>query len=146
MPNQYDDMIDRLLEAPYWIVDVLPERVPKDGEGQYFAVERYLCRPDRIADIHTRHAQVLLLLNCYYDMTVSFDNGEHWEKSPDPEEFARQLAAKPLRALFLSQDTMIDADPDDTYMTVYNPGTGLLEKLKQLAGAEGLFVWLGVQD
>ena len=36
--------IDELLQAPYWIVDILPEQVPADGPGQYFAVERYYLR------------------------------------------------------------------------------------------------------
>ena len=33
--------IDDLLQLPYWIIDILPEQVPKDSPGQYFAVEKY---------------------------------------------------------------------------------------------------------
>ena len=31
---------ERLLEAPYWVIDVLPEQIPADADGQYFAVEK----------------------------------------------------------------------------------------------------------
>ncbi|MBR3004481.1 MAG: hypothetical protein IKH67_05375 [Lachnospiraceae bacterium] len=148
MMIQYNYM--ELLNKPYWIVDILPARVPKDSEGQYFAVERFMRQPDRIVSIHRKQAQILLLLNCYYDMAVSLDGGDNWIKNPDSEEFCDQLISLPLdtflRVLFISQDTMIDINPDDTYMTAYNPSTELLEKLQQLAGAEGLFVWPGVQD
>ena len=40
-PRRFDDMMGALLEGPYWIVDILPEQVPADAAGQYFAVERY---------------------------------------------------------------------------------------------------------
>ena len=33
--------IDELLQLPYWNIDILPEQVPKDSPGQYFAVEKY---------------------------------------------------------------------------------------------------------
>ena len=33
--------IEELLQAPCWIIDILPEQVPADGPGQYFAVEKY---------------------------------------------------------------------------------------------------------
>ena len=36
---------------------------------------------------------------------------------------------------------MIDIQPDDTYMTVYDPEHRLAGKLELLARAEGLFVW-----
>ena len=47
--------IDELLQAPYWIVDILPEQVPADGPGQYFAVERYFLRKDRLAAVKEKH-------------------------------------------------------------------------------------------
>ena len=36
---------------------------------------------------------------------------------------------------------MIDYDHNDTYLTVYDPDWALLDKLRALAAAEGLFVW-----
>lgn len=143
--GRFDDMMGDLLEGPYLIVDILPEQVPADAGGQYFAVERYFLQPDRIRGIRRKFAEILLRLNCYYDMAVSFDSCESWETDPDPERFAEMLCDLSgnsfLRAVFEKQRAMIDIEHNDTYMTVYDPDSGLLEKLQLLAAAEGLFVW-----
>ena len=34
-------IVDRLLDAPCYIIDFLPQQVPKDCGGQFFAVEDY---------------------------------------------------------------------------------------------------------
>ena len=143
--GQYDDLMGDLLEGPYWIVDILPEQVPKDAPGQYFEVERYFLQHERIQNLRRRFAEILLRLNCYFDMAVSFDSCESWEKNPDPETFAERLAGLSgnsfLRAVFDAERAMIDVEHDDTYMTVYDPDLRLMDKLKVLAAAEGLFVW-----
>ncbi len=66
--------IDELLQTPYWIVDILPEQVPENADGQYFSVERYFLRPARRRALRRRYAELLLRLNCYEDMAVSFDS------------------------------------------------------------------------
>lgn len=142
----YDALVERLLEGPWWVVDILPEQVPADSEGQYFAVERYYRQPARIAAIHRGHAEVLLRLNCYYDMAVSFDAGETWERNPEPEAFVERASSLSgndyLRALFVSQEAMVDVEPDDTWMTVFCHGRpALFDKLQKLAASEGLFLW-----
>ena len=38
------DRIEELLNKPYWIIDVLPERVPENSPGRYFAVEDYFLK------------------------------------------------------------------------------------------------------
>ena len=145
MPGRFDDLMGDLLEGPYRIVDILPEQVPGDADGQYFAVERYFLQPDRIRPLRRRFAEILLRLNCYYDMAVSFDSCENWEINPDPGSFAGRLADLSgndfLRAVFAEQRAMIDIEHDDTYMTVYDPDSLLLDKLQRLAAAEGLFIW-----
>ena len=144
-PRQFDDLMGDLLEGPYRIVDVLPEQVPANADGQYFSVERYYLQPERIRVLRRRFAEILLRLNCYHDMAVSFDSCETWEKNPDPETFALRLEELSgnsfLRAVFEAQGAMIDIEHDDTYMTVYDPDSMLMEKLRALASAEGLFVW-----
>ena len=144
-PRRFDDMMGELLEGPYWIVDILPEQVSAHAAGQYFAVERYFLQPERIAPLRRRYAEILLRLNCYFDMAVSFDACATWETNPDPETFAARVAGLSgndfLRAVFAEQNAMIDYDHNDTYLTVYDPGAALLDKLRALAAAEGLFVW-----
>ena len=126
-PRRFDDLMGALLEGPYWIVDILPEQVPADAAGQYFAVERYFLQPERIVPLRRKYAELLLRLNCYADMAVSFDN-----------EF--------LRAVFAEQHAMIDYDHNDTYLTVYDPDAKLIDKVRALSSAEGLFLWQPPQE
>ena len=143
--GRFDDLMGELLEGPYLIVDILPGQVPAGSGGQYFSVERYFLQPERIRSLRRRFAEILLRLNCYFDMAVSFDSCETWEPDPDPEGFAEKLEGLSgnsfLRAVFEEQRAMIDIEHDDTYMTVYDPDSRLLDKLRALAAAEGLFVW-----
>lgn len=62
--------IEELLQAPCWIIDILPEQVPADGPGQYFAVEKYFLEKDRLAAIQQKHIHLLLKLNCYRQISV----------------------------------------------------------------------------
>ena len=41
MEKDYDIIVGRLLEAPCWVIDLLPMQVPQDSAGQFFAVEQY---------------------------------------------------------------------------------------------------------
>ena len=144
-PRRFDDMMGKLLEGPFWIVDILPEQVPADAAGQYFAVERYFLQPERIVPLRRKYAEILLRLNCYHDITVSFDSCASWETNPDPEAFAARVAGLSgnefLRVVFAKQNAMIDYDHNDTYLTVYDPDSALLNQIRALAAAEGLFVW-----
>ena len=144
-PRRFDDMMGTLLEGPYWIVDILPEQVSADAAGQYFAVERYFLQRPRIVPLRRRFAELLLRLNCYVDMAVSFDSCASWETNPDPETFAKRMTELSgnefLRAVFAEQNAMIDYDHNDTYLTVYDPDAALLDKVRALAAGAGLFVW-----
>ncbi|MBQ8954596.1 MAG: hypothetical protein IJ048_10815 [Clostridia bacterium] len=142
---QYDELTEKLLKKPYWVVDILPEQVPGDAGGQYFAVERYFLQREQIVALRLKFARILLKLNCYCDMAVSFDAGENWEKNPEPAGFAQRVACLSggafLRVVFESQETMIDLDTGDTWMTVFGPNPAMLDRVRKLAGSEGLFVW-----
>ena len=148
--RRYDEMMGDLLEGPYWIVDILPEQVSADAGGQYFAVERYYLQPERIRALRRKYAELLLRLNCYYDMAVSFDSCASWETNPDPEAFAERVAGLSgndfLRAVFAEQKAMIDCEPEETWLTVYDPDAALQPLLTALAAAEGFFVWSPPQE
>ena len=148
--RRFDEMMGELLEGPYRIVDILPEQVPANAGGQYFAVERYYLQPERIRTLRRKYAEILLRLNCYYDMAVSFDSCASWETNPDPEAFAERVVGLNgndfLRAVFAEQNAMIDCEPEETWLTVYDPDEVLLPKLTALAAAEGFFVWSPPQE
>ena len=145
LPKGLNELMGELLEGPYCVVDVLPKQVPRDAPGQYFAVERYWLGPERLGELRRKFAEVLLRLNCYFDMAVSFDNCESWELNPEPEGFAARLVGLSgnvfLRAVFAARRSMVDIDPCDANMTAYGTDAEFLDVAKQAASAEGLFVW-----
>ena len=149
-PALLEDRMGSLLEGPFRIIDLLPGQVPADTPGQYFAVERYFLQPERIRPLRRRFAEILLRLNCYYSMTVSFDSCQNWELNPDPETFAARVETLSgnsfLRVLYESGRAMIDLEHDDTYMTVYDPESILQFRLEELSEAEGLFMWTPPQE
>ena len=144
-PGRFDILIGRLLEEPYLVADILPQQVGADAAGQYFAIERYYLESGRIRELRRKFAGILLRLNCYFNMAVSFDGCESWEENPDPESFADHLTSMAesefLLAVFPEQRAMIEIEPDDTYMTIYDPDVCLADILMPLVRAEGLFAW-----
>ena len=126
--------VDELLQTPYWIIDILPGQVPKDSPGQFFAVENYM-RQEQMASIKQRHINLVLKLNCYLD--ISIDE----VMNPSPERIAEEMRRRYLYLMI--GESMILSEPDDTHMTLFNPDENLLEMVRSLALAEGLFVWKG---
>ena len=136
--------IEQMLEKPYWIVDILPKQVPAGSPGQYFAAESYWLKEPRITEIRRKHLEVLIRLNCYYDLLVSADGGANRIKNPAPEELEELILrgrGGNVCVLAESGHALMIFRPDDTYFTVYDPADGFLEMLRVLAAAEGLFVW-----
>ncbi len=137
--------IERLLTRQWWIMDILPVQVPAGAQGQYSAVGRYFLQPEQKSALYRKYAEILLKLNCYYDLEVSFNAGDSWQKNPDPSTFRDHLihltGRDYLRVLLDTQDVMIDLDAGDTWMTIYDPSPEILELLRKLAESEGLFIW-----
>ena len=138
-------MIERYLEMPYWLIDILPKRVPEKDRGQYFSIEEYFLEHPQIDAVYRHFSYVLLKLNCYEDLDFSSD-GEEWVTNPAPgdiEAMVQQcLSAKSiLYVLLKSADALITLSGDDTYMTVYHPSDDIIDLLRSLAVSEGLFVW-----
>lgn len=138
--------IEELLEQPYYVMDILPRQVPADSGGQYFKVEEYYLKD--IGRLSRQYADVLLKLNCYYDLAFSHD-AEHWQKNLEPEKIVRMVKASLseestesfLYVMLTDVPMLLTLQQDITYMTLYNPSDELLHLLGQLASSEGLFVW-----
>ena len=127
--------IEELLQTPYHIIDILPQRVSEDSPGQYFAIEKYYLEEPRLSEIKQKHINVILKLNCYY--SISIDEGVTF--NPPPEEIAREMRERYL--CILADDALIISEPDDTHMTIFNPDEEMLELVRTIAEKEGLFVW-----
>ena len=143
MEKYMDTIVERLLEKPYWVIDMLPMQVPQDSAGQFFAVENYYLEEPQHTRLCRRFADVLLKLNCYHDLLVNHD-GE-WVKNPAPATLVAWLTEAMrhghLCALIETEETLITASSGDTNMTLYNPSPALLKILEKLASASGLFLW-----
>ena len=137
-------MIEELLNKPYRIIDILPERVPEGSAGQYFAMERYWLQPPVFAEIRRRFAGILLKLNCYSDFRVCFFDPEETILNPAPELLVSLImeGQRDLCILLPGEDALITLNHDDTWMTLYHPSETLLRRTERLASAEGLFVRL----
>ena len=127
--------IEELLQCSYWIIDILPSQVPENSPGQYFAVEKYFLKDKQLSKIKQKHINLILKLNCYRDISID----EETEVNPSVDYIAEQIKNRYL--YIMTKDSMILSEPDETYLTVFNPDAELLELLKVLASGEGLFVW-----
>ena len=76
------EIIDDLLEKEVYIIDFLPETVPKNCGGSYFDVEYYILNSKNSKIIKDRFLFVILKIMCYYHVSV-FWNG--FVENPTPE-------------------------------------------------------------
>ncbi|QAT42990.1 hypothetical protein [Aminipila luticellarii] len=142
--NHYDK-IEELLNASCYVIDILPQRVKKESEGQYFAIEEFFFQPAELDRLNRRFAHILLKLNCYYDFQVSYH--DQWNKNPSPQELVDWIfqcmedKKKCMNILIEKENTLIMVNGDDLYMSLYNPSHELLTLIEKLTGAEGLFIW-----
>ena len=127
--------IDELLQAPYWIIDILPKQVKKESAGQFFAVEKYYLTEPQLSMIRQKHVNIILKLNCFKDLLFDGQAGIN----PDPKWISQTMNIQ--RVNITVDDSLIVSDPDDTYMTVFNPDEGLLGLIKSITAGEGMFLW-----
>lgn len=130
-------------DRPYWIIDILPEQVPMYSPGRYFTVLRYFS--SRLDEIIGKFASLLVKLNCYCHLEVGWD-GENYTDDFAPEALERLFKAAnsspdPLYIRVNSSDAIFVYANGDHYMTLYEPDSELLNLVRSLASAEGLFVW-----
>ena len=137
-----ENQIERLLDAPYHVIDFLPRRVAEDGEGQFFSVEKFF-REERGAELRKRFADFLLKLNCYCSLEVFVNYCDEGVKDIAPEELAELIEGNEtaLNVLIGSEDALITLDTDDTGMTVYNAKEELLDLIGRIASSCGMFLW-----
>ena len=107
--------IEELLQCSYWIIDILPSQVPENSPGQYFAVEKYFLKDKQLSKIKQKHINLILKLNCYRDISID----EETEVNPSVDYIAEQIKNRYL--YIMTKDSMILSEPDETYLTVFNP-------------------------
>ncbi len=143
--EECDEAVERLLEEPYHVIDFLPAQVPTDSAGQYFAVEAFYREPPRRKQLYRKFADLLLGLNCYYDLAVT--DGKEWRTDVPPADLYAMVEKCPengfLNILTGNGDSLITLYGGDLYMTLYRASDKLLELTEKLACVQGLFVRKG---
>ena len=136
-------MIDHFFDKEYWVVDFLPKQVLENANGRFFSVEKYYLESSRYAVLRERFAEILMKLYCYYDLRLFVDDDTEGVANPEPEILASHIMDNQhnLCILLGASEALITLGRDDTNMTVYAPSDNLLELIRMLADAVGLFVW-----
>ena len=127
--------VEELLQTQYWVIDILPSQVSNRAAGQYFAVDEFWGQEPNRSAIKQKQVNVILKLNCYRDIALE----DEANVNPPVQKIADSMFAEHTNLLV--GDALIVSDPEDTYITVYNPDAKLLDLVRKLAMAEGLFVW-----
>lgn len=147
MDKRFDDLCERLFDAPCWVVDIFPRQVPAERDRAYFAVERLLTKEEPLTALYRRFSRLVLKLSCYYDLVLGVLPEMVWNEDPDPETLCRQIeacAAPPqtggVRVLLPDEDAMLTLDAGDLWLTLYHPGAELKRTVGALAASEGLFL------
>ena len=128
--------IESLLKKPYHVIDFLPMQVRKGSEGQFFDVEKYYLK--NIKELHKKFTDIVLKLNCYYDLEFIVDDKS--QINPKPSIIEKNIKSKKY-VLIRFDKALITIDKGDLYMTIYNPNSNNLKILKDLATSNGLFLW-----
>ena len=157
-----NNKIEYLLKKSYYVIDFLPEQVPRYSKGQFFKVEKFYLSKGKLKELQDKFIDILLKINCYYDFIVVADEKE--VLNPKPSELIKFIYNKSNVNILIdgqvksshvkdknskrndnkndvSKLSLITINHGDAYMTVYNTGKDLLNKIKLLAQANGLFVW-----
>jgi hypothetical protein len=136
-------VIDIFFEKEHWVVDFLPKQIPENVGGRFFSVEDYYLEPSRYVILRERFSDILLKLYCYYDLRLFIGDDTKGLFNPEPERLADLVKGNQdnLCILVGTSEALITLSRNDTCMTVYASAKDLLELIRALAGAVGLFVW-----
>ena len=133
--------IDKLLEAPCYVVDFLPKRVSKETNGQFFEVENYLLNHHEWYGLRDRFVRFILKVMCYYPISIYQDG---WVGDPTPEQMVEMIdfimEEHSCDMNIMIKDTLIQFGWDCLHMSVYNPDEEICELFEQIAVSEGLFL------
>ena len=132
--------IDKLLEAPCYVVDFLPKRVSKETNGQFFEVENYLLNHHEWYGLRDRFVRFILKVMCYY--SISFCQND-WMEEPSLEQMVEMIDSiieeHSCDMNIMIKDALIQFGWDSLQMSVYNPDEEMCVLFERIAVSEGLF-------
>ncbi|MCR5453693.1 MAG: hypothetical protein K6F33_01740 [Bacteroidales bacterium] len=134
-----------LRQKPYWIVDILPMKVPVERATQYCAFEKYFVNSFRINGLYSKFVSIVTKLNCYFDLEIK--NSDFQKQNPQPLELSelilRCVSYGYLDMYFPSENSLLTLSNQDLYMTLYNPSDTLMRFASEITVSEGLFLRKG---
>lgn len=132
--------IERILEKPCYVIDMLPKQVPADSKGNFFAVEAYLLGHGGESRLREKFAGIVLRLMCYYPVSVfEYENGKLTEY-PTPESVVSAVnEAGDILYLLCGEETLFVLEKDCLHFSVYNPGEDMKKLIADLSKSAGLF-------
>ena len=135
-------IVDRLLETPCYIIDFIPQQVPKNCGGQYFKVENYFLNHSDRYGLRDRFIRTILKAMCYYPVSVYW--GE-WIEQPSPKQVAEIIDtimenhSGDMNMLFTSKDALLQFGRDCLNISIYNPDEEMCRLFEKIATSEGMF-------
>ena len=145
-----DMLAERLAEGPYLVIDFLPERVPAESPGCFFAVEEYfLGDAEEVGRFAKSASRIALKLACYFGAEAFGPTREEWSSDLAPSDLAKlvESAAKngcgDARILFPEAECMLVVEGGSLNMTAYGSDERFRMLVGRLAQSEGLFCWEG---
>ena len=77
-------------------------------------------------------------LRCYYDLKVVMPDGKVVD-GISAQALKELVGHKYIQILF--DDALLVSDPNDMYMSLFNPSKEVLEIVKGITGSEGICLW-----
>lgn len=137
------EKVEELLKKTCYVIDILPERVPEHGGGQYFEVEAHLLG---VPGIYEKFTGVLLKLMCYYHVMIF---KEKWHDRPEPAKVVRmvnEIAKSDCEVMYVllpDDEALMTLESGSLNISVYDPGDDMRRIMESVAKSEGLFWWKG---
>ncbi len=138
--------IDELLEKSYYVIDFLPQRVPKNNNGHFFDVEYYLLNNEKRHEMKNKYVNIILKLMCYYRASILWSE---WNDNPKPADIENAISeimenhSGTLNILFSDEDVLLVFEWDCLNLTVYNMTENMKKLAEKIALSEGFFCWKG---
>ena len=135
-------IIYRLLEKPCYIVDFLPQQVPKGCGRNFFKVENYFLNEYERYGIRDKFVRIILKAMCYYPISVYC---EKWIEQPEPEQVVKIINtitenhSGDMNVVFTSKDVLLQFGWDCLNISVYNPDEEMRILFEKIVTSEGMF-------
>ena len=140
-----DIAVERLLEDDYWIIDILPSRIPIEKQAEYRALTDEYFESGKVAQLHRRYADILTMINSRFKTAILCMPEDEWTISPHNNDVKDAVMHHTERGcvdlLLPEEETLISLQAEDLYITVYHPTEELLSLLRQAVSESGFYIW-----